>query len=199
MKQKDIEMLLSHLETFSNPKIHLEQYQIPPRLAAMIVYRAFQLGDVKNKIVMDLCCGTGLFAIAAKELGAEVVYGVDIDADALEIAKKNAEKVQVEIIWKKADAREISLKVDTVFMNSPFGVKGAVKDQHFLQAALNNSKVCYSVHLYQEKNIQFLKEYIKKQNKEVAEIIKAEFEIPRLYHFHKKRYHVINVGIIRTL
>mgnify|MGYP006959932341 CR=1 FL=1 len=33
--------------------------------------------------------------------------------------------------------------------------------------------------------------------KTVDEIIKAEFEIPKIYHFHKKRYHIIEVAILR--
>jgi len=71
MRQKDLEILLSQFQKFEKPKIHLEQYQTPPRLVAMVTWRAFQLGDIKNKSVADFCCGTGLFAIAAKILGAK--------------------------------------------------------------------------------------------------------------------------------
>ncbi|MCK5303709.1 MAG: DNA methylase, partial [Candidatus Heimdallarchaeota archaeon] len=66
MKQKDLEIQLTQFKNFKEPKIQLEQYQTPPRLVAMITWRALQLGDIKDKVVADFCSGTGLFAIAAK-------------------------------------------------------------------------------------------------------------------------------------
>lgn len=197
MKQKDLEIQLTQFKNFRVPKIHLEQYQTPPRLVAMITWRAFQLGDIKDKVVADFCSGTGLFAIAAKILGAKKVYAVEIDSAALKIAKENVESTDLEIEFIEKDVRKINMNFDTVLMNSPFGVKGAIKDQEFLRAALSCSKFSYSLHLYQEKNVEFLKNFVLKNNKTVDEIIKAEFEIPNIYHFHKKRYHVIEVAILR--
>jgi predicted RNA methylase len=40
MKQKDLEIQLTQFVNFKEPKIHLEQYQTPPRLVAMITWRA---------------------------------------------------------------------------------------------------------------------------------------------------------------
>ncbi|MHA2357213.1 MAG: METTL5 family protein [Candidatus Heimdallarchaeaceae archaeon] len=197
MKQKELEIILSKFRTFDNPKIKLEQYQTPPRLVAMITYRAFMLGDIENKIVCDYCSGTGLFGIAAKLLGAKKVYAIEIDKEAIEIAKENAKTVDVEIDFIHKDVSEFTEKVDTVLMNSPFGIKGEHKDQVFLLAALRNSSVSYSMHLSQEKNEEFLRRLVQKQEKEVNETIKAEFEIPRTYKFHKKRHHIIEVIIIR--
>lgn len=199
MKQKDLEIQLTQLQNFDNPKIQLEQYQTPPRLVAMISWRALQLGDIKDKVVADFCCGTGLFAIAAKILGAKKVYAFEIDHDALNIAKRNAKDVGVEIEFIEADVRKVNTRVNTVLMNSPFGVKGAIKDQEFLQAALKNSEISYSIHLYQEKNVEFLQKFVIQNQKKVEEKIKAEFEIPKIYHFHKKRYHVIEVAILRCV
>ena len=199
MRQKDLEILLSQFQKFEKPKIHLEQYQTPPRLVAMVTWRAFQLGDIENKTVADLCCGTGLFAIAAKLLGAKHVVAYEIDPDALEIARKNAKFADVDIEFIHKDVRDIELKYDTILMNSPFGIKGSVKDQEFLQIALQKSDVSYSLHLMQENNIVFLKKFVEKNEKEVKEIIKAEFEIPRIFQFHKKRLHIIKVAVLRCL
>jgi len=45
-----------------------------------------------NKRVLDLCCYTGGFALYAKLLGnAREVTGVDLDADAIETARRNAQ------------------------------------------------------------------------------------------------------------
>ena len=198
MKQKDIEMLLSQVQTFQKPKIELEQYQTPPRIAALILWRAYQLGHIENKTVGDFCCGTGMFGIGAKQLGAKEVSGLEIDKDALEIAKQNAVKLDVDVRFIEEDVRSTKLRFDTVLMNSPFGVQGGIKDQEFLLSALNASDVTYSIHLYQEKNIEFLKKFVENHNKEVKEIIKAEFEIPKIYSFHTKRQHIIKVAILQS-
>ena len=199
MKQKDLEIQLTQYKNFSEPKIQLEQYQTPPRLVAMITWRAMQLGDIKDKLVADFCCGTGLFAIAAKLLGAKKVYAIEIDPIALKIAKENAKNADLDIEFLKEDVRETTMKLDTVLMNSPFGVKGSIKDQEFLRVALRASNVSYSIHLFQQQNVDFLKKFVLKNNKRIDEIIKAEFEIPKIYRFHKKRYHIIEVAILRCL
>ncbi|MCK4896032.1 MAG: methyltransferase [Candidatus Heimdallarchaeota archaeon] len=199
MKQKDLEIQLTQFKNFKEPKIQLEQYQTPPRLVAMITWRALQLGDIKDKVVADFCSGTGLFAIAAKILGAKKVYAIEIDPEALKVAKENVENTGLEIEFIEKDVREISMNFDTVLMNSPFGVKGTVKDQEFLRVALSVSKVSYSLHLFQEKNVEFLRKFVLKNDKIIDETIKAEFEIPKIYRFHKKRYHVIEVAILRCI
>ena len=199
MKQKDLEIQLTQFKNFKEPKIQLEQYQTPPRLVAMITWRALQLGDIKDKVVADFCSGTGLFAIAAKILGAKKVYAIEIDPEALKVANENVEKTGLEIEFIEKDVREIRINFDTVLMNSPFGVKSTVKDQEFLRAALSVSKVSYSLHLFQEKNVEFLRKFVLKNNKIIDEMIKAEFEIPKIYRFHKKRYHVIEVAILRCV
>ena len=60
---------------------------------------------VKGKSVLDLCCYTGGFALAAKVLGeAEEVTGVDLDEAAIAQAKRNANLNQARISWVHCDA-----------------------------------------------------------------------------------------------
>jgi ubiquinone/menaquinone biosynthesis C-methylase UbiE len=54
---------------------------ISPNLARL-------LGDVKNKNVLDLACGTGYFAVQMAQMGANV-SGVDAGADLIKVAKDN--------------------------------------------------------------------------------------------------------------
>lgn len=65
-----------------------------------------RLGEwVKSGRVLDLCCYTGGFALAAKILGgAEEVTAVDWDEKALAQAKVNANLNQTRIHWVHADA-----------------------------------------------------------------------------------------------
>ncbi len=59
----------------------------------------------KGKTVLDLCCYTGGFAVQAKKLGgASEVIGVDLDEEALELAKENANLNQVRVKFAQADA-----------------------------------------------------------------------------------------------
>ncbi|HBI41990.1 MAG TPA: RlmI/RlmK family 23S rRNA methyltransferase [Planctomycetales bacterium] len=57
-----------------------------------------------GKRVLDICCNTGGFAVYAKALGgAEEVVGVDLDEDALALARQNAGLNQVRIRFVQTD------------------------------------------------------------------------------------------------
>lgn len=61
-------------------------------------------GFCAGKKVLDLCCNTGGFAVYAKALGnAEEVTGVDLDEQALELAKNNANLNQARVRFVQAD------------------------------------------------------------------------------------------------
>lgn len=51
--------------------------------------------DLKDKTVIDYGCGSGILAIAALKLGAKSVIGVDIDPQALQASRDNAERNHV--------------------------------------------------------------------------------------------------------
>ncbi len=53
--------------------------------------------DVKDKVVIDYGCGSGILAIAAALLGAKKVIGVDTDPQALEATQANAQRNGVTI------------------------------------------------------------------------------------------------------
>ena len=54
--------------------------------------------------VIDYGCGSGILAIAAAKLGAAHVVGVDIDAQALDVSRYNAERNRVAASFVGADA-----------------------------------------------------------------------------------------------
>ncbi len=58
----------------------------------------------KGKRVLDLCCNTGGFAVYAKALGgADEVVGVDLDEEAIALAKQNANLNQARVRFLQAD------------------------------------------------------------------------------------------------
>jgi 23S rRNA (cytosine1962-C5)-methyltransferase len=66
--------------------------------------RRLLAGFCASKRVLDLCCNTGGFAIYAKALGqADEVIGLDLDEQALELARQNANLNQARIRFVQAD------------------------------------------------------------------------------------------------
>lgn len=62
--------------------------------------------------MVDVGCGTGILAIVAKKLGASYVMAVDVDEQAVEVAKENVQKNSVDVIVKRSD---LLSEVDGVF------------------------------------------------------------------------------------
>jgi len=57
-----------------------------------------------GRTVLDLCCYTGGFSISAALAGAEEVTAVDLDEDAVAMAKRNANLNQAKVRFTHADA-----------------------------------------------------------------------------------------------
>ena len=86
-KKKHLEMILEKVPNHPNPKVGLEQYSTPATIAADLLWNAYGLGDIDNMSVLDLGCGTGIFAIASSLMGASYSLGVDIDDESIALAK----------------------------------------------------------------------------------------------------------------
>ncbi len=48
--------------------------------------------DLRDKLILDYGCGSGILAIAAIKLGARAAYAVDIDEQSLIVTRENAER-----------------------------------------------------------------------------------------------------------
>ncbi len=66
--------------------------------------------------LLDYGCGSGILAIAAAKLGADDVFGVDIDAQAVSAARSNAERNAVAARFDDS-AKEIKGQFDIVVAN----------------------------------------------------------------------------------
>jgi putative methylase len=205
-------MAIAGILPHPSPKAHLEQYTIPPEVAAEILYTATYIyNDIADKTVIDLGCGTGRLAIASALLGAKEVVGVDIDKTAIKQAIRNAEKLglNTRIDWITADIDAIRGNFDTVLQNPPFGVQRRRADRKFLERALQIGKRIYSLHkgvetFGAEKGHQptlksvasspFLKGFIESNDGEIEAVYALLMGIPRIFEFHRKRRHQFPVN-----
>jgi len=194
MKKKQLEMLLQSLERFSHPLVDLEQYSTPAVVAAEMLYLAYIRDELNT--VCDLGCGTGILAIGAALLGARVV-AVEMDPSALDVAKKNAEKLGVEVGFIRGDVASIQLKgIETVIMNPPFGAqKRSGGDRPFLKKALDIGKMIYSLHNVGSE--EFIREFV--EPCQVEMIYRISFPLKRCFEFHSKDQKTMKVDLYRIL
>ncbi|MGC8663796.1 MAG: METTL5 family protein [Thermoplasmata archaeon] len=179
--KKDLSIILSDIEGFSEHKILLEQYATPPEIASDILLTAFN--DIENKTVADLGCGSGTFAIGASILGAKKVYCVEIDKDAIEIAQRNCEKLGLEIEFLNMDVKEFQYNVDTIIENPPFGYQLRGADSIFIEKSLERSRLFYML-----QNSRARAHVIKMIKDKGVLIMEKNYKLslPYTFKFHKK-------------
>ncbi len=197
MRKKHLAILLSSLEGFKDPKPELEQYRTPGNVAAELLWVALQLGDVEGKVVADFGTGTGVLAIGAKLLGARKVYALEIDKNALEIARRNAERLGVEVEFLHMDISEFSERVHTVVMNPPFGSQRRHADRPFLLKAFEVSDVVYTIHLAKPEVRRFIEGFSRDHNFVPQLLLTLQFELPAQFFFHKKPLERITTDLYR--
>ena len=198
MKLNRLERLLETLEGFTDPSPLLEQYRTPASLAARLLYHAALKGDIEGKRVCDLGCGTGILAIGAALLGASEVVAVDIDKSALEIARRNADRARVDILFLQADSRDPATAgrvgdCDTVVMNPPFGAQQLHADRPFLDASLAIAPVVYGI--FNAGSRSFVNGYLAGRG-EIDEVIEGQLSIRRTFSFHRDEVREIPVEIL---
>lgn len=200
VRKRSLEAALTRIAPHPSPSPVLEQYTIPPDIAAeMIHLAAYTFGDIIGKKVFDLGCGTGRLAIGAAVLGAKEVIGVDVDSEAIEVAKRNTRLMGVErvVSWVVSDVGAITDHCDTVLQNPPFGVRKKFADRVFVQKALEVGEVIYSLHKDGLRNRRFLSRFVKALGGDITHMFMMRLDIPPTFRFHHDRRHVIDVDLYR--
>jgi putative methylase len=215
-KKKHLEIAIQKFPSFSNPKIQLEQYMTPASIASDVLWNAYSLGDIEYRNILDLGCGTGIFALSSLLLGANNGLGVDIDSDAIEIAKKTAISLNVSnykflnmdindlnknlaINSLNQDNDYLFKNINTVFQNPPFGAQSrGVKhvDRPFMEVAIKLAKVIYSFHMV--KSEDFAIEYFNDLGGKVTHKLYFKFPLPKIYSFHSLESKDIDVVVLRV-
>ncbi len=191
--KKELAIILERIQIFKNPKLAYEQYITPPSLAAEIAVKASLMED--KGIFFDLGCGTGMLSIAFSLVGFDVV-GIDIDIEALKVAKENAEKLKAKIDFVLSDIRFLRVrKRINVVMNPPFGIRRRHADKIFLEKAFEIGNVIYSIHSASSQN--FVEKLAKKFDFRITHLWRYRIPLKRLYKFHEKQYKLIPVEVFR--
>jgi len=101
--------------------VDLTRYQNPPADTCYpLEYAFYLLGDVQNKVVLDLGCGSGEEVVPLRQRGARVI-GVDISPDLIAIAHERLRKYGLDAEVRVASAYETQVpdeSVDVVFCMS---------------------------------------------------------------------------------
>ncbi len=194
MKKNELERKLQRIAPHSRPRPDLEQYSTPASVAADMLFTAYSFGDIADRTVLDLGCGSGILSIGAALLGASKVTGIDVDPAAVEDARRNAEQAGVGIEVLQADIGEVVLKADTVIMNPPFGAQRRNADRPFLEAAVRAAQRVYSLH--NARTVDFLLKMVSAMGCEVFLQKSYKFEIPHMFEFHDKRKKEIEVALL---
>jgi putative methylase len=200
MNLKQLEMTLERLSGFEHPRIGLEQYGTPPTVAARLLFHAYMRGDIEDKRVCDLGCGTGILACGAALLGADAC-GVDIDPHAIVTARQNARLLGVDVQFFEGDIRDSGLAqrmgfCDTVVMNPPFGAQKKAADRPFIDRALSCGSVIYGI--FNAGSLDFLRAYTGDRAR-IDEVISGEFPLKRTFPHHIRDRVTIRVEIVRMI
>lgn len=182
---------LSKLKQFKLPKPLLEQYSTDSEIAADILWNAFMLGDIKDKVIADLGAGTGVLGIGCIELGAEKVYFVEKDKDAVDVLKQNTSEGELFV----GDVGGFSRKVNTVIMNPPFGVQKRKADKKFVEKAFEISTVVY--YIGKTESRQFIEAMCKDAKKTITHFWKYELPLKKTMSFHTQKKKFVEIGCWR--
>ena len=197
MKKKHLEILLENVPQPTHPTPTLEQYMTPAPIAADILFNAYHLGDISDRIIVDLGCGTGIFSIGAALLGAKKIISFDLDKESIHLARKYSEQNNFEIEFEIKNVKDVEIKCDTVLMNPPFGAQKSNQkaDRKFIEKGFEIAEIIYSLHL--TKTIPFLEKMITALDGTITYQKKYLFPIKWQFAFHKKDVIEFNVSLLR--
>ena len=199
--KKELELFLEKTMEIVTPREELEQYTTPASIASQLLWEAFIRGDVTDKTILDLGCGSLRLGVGALFLGARRIVGVDIDMDLLIRVKEwlKRRSLMHKVLLIVSDASAVFLKnIDTTIMNPPFGVKPWSRgiDLVFLKKALLLSKNVYSIHKDSWGLKIILKDISKAFNRRLANIIKTKYPIKMILKHHRRKVYWINVILV---
>jgi putative methylase len=153
LSKKQLAILLSKLQVFTQPDLHLEQYPTDSEIAASILWEAQMHGELEGRRVADFGCGTGILGIGALAMGAKHVVFIELDARVFPQLMANLHHLEKELDETfsnyeiiHGNVEQYDQPVDLVLQNPPFGTQQKHADLIFLKKALSLAPIVYSMH-----------------------------------------------------
>ena len=226
-KKKHLEMILENVPKHPNPKVDLEQYSTPAIIAADLIWNAYGLGDINDMSVLDLGCGTGIFAIASSLMGARCSLGVDIDEESISLAKNTKNSIyqshdidgantnfivgdinsfnSISDLLNDTNLNDINdnhsslSRFDTLIQNPPFGSqeRGTRHADRKFMEFAVNSADV--IYSFHMKNTEeFVIDYYRDLGAEVTHKLVYKFPVPKIYDFHTDESRDVKVIVLRV-
>ena len=200
--KRALELRLSEVAGFDDPRADLEQYATPADVAAHLIHLADLQGDLAGT-VLDLGAGTGMLALGAALGGAGRVVALERDPEALAVARGNERRLDpsTRVEWLLADATRPPLRDPpgpvAVLMNPPFGAqRGNVHaDRRFLEAVAGIADVSYSIHNAGSR--EFVEAFAADHGGTVTHAFRATFELPHQFDFHGRERATVDAEVFR--
>lgn len=116
---------ITHTQEFMKMDFYVDENVLIPRPdTEILVEEVIKIAQKINKPkILDLCTGSGAIAISiAKNIPDAEIYGIDISQKALDIAKKNAKELQVNVKFIKSNlySKLDKMKFDIIVSNPPY-------------------------------------------------------------------------------
>ncbi len=201
MKKKDLAILLSKFKLFDKPSSSLEQYTTDAEMAADALWFIHMNDGFKGRLVADFGCGNGIIGLGALALNAKKVFFVDVDKNAITLAKQNLKLLEnglgkkFKAVFVNKDVGLFSDKVDIVVQNPPFGIQKPHADRLFLSKAISVSPLIYSFHKLESDS--FIAKFSSDNSFIAKRCLVFDFPIRMTMPFHRKRFHKFKVGFWR--
>jgi putative methylase len=201
ISRAQLAITISKLKDFDEPDPSKEQYITDSEIASQMLWNAYMLGDVKDKIIGDLGCGTGIIGLGAMLLDAKWVMMVDIDKKALERARENYDTLRERfelgenLTFVNSDIREYNKEVDTVIENPPFGVQNEHADRVFLEKAFEVARVVHSLHKVESE--AFIRKFAAEHGFRMTHVWRYSLPLKKTMEFHTHRIERVAVGCFR--
>ncbi len=125
-KKEPLEHIVGKID-FYGCEIFVDKNVLIPRVETEIlvdlICKKLENEVLQNKILIDICTGSGAIAIALKKRFPKLkVLAVDISKKALDVSKKNANLNKVNILFKQGDLLTPfkNIKADFIVSNPPY-------------------------------------------------------------------------------
>lgn len=120
---------LTGYEYFYGRQFYVNEHTLIPRpeTEELVLHVVEQAKNIKNKqpIIVDIGTGSGVIAITlAKEMPQATIYATDISEEALTVARENAQKHEVDVVFYQGDflnpILDQNISPDIIVSNPPY-------------------------------------------------------------------------------